>query len=162
MSGGSIAGTVRVVRPPADSFEVRFPKFAAVLVRGLGRAPEPVRKRLLLDAFARAERAFNRGDLDAVFALFARDVEYVPPPPLYDGPPITGRDGVRQFRNGISTRFEENRITNLTVEETAPSRFVRTAELVHRKPQHELRYRIRQTTQLRNGRVARQVNELLP
>ena len=149
------------MRPAADSFEVRFPNFAAVLVRGLARAPRAVRRRVLTDAFGRAERAFNRGDLDAVFALFADDVEYVPPPPLYDGPPIAGREAVRRFWNDTGTRFDESRIINLEVEETAPARFVRTAQLVHRGPQEELKYRIRQTTELRNGRVIRQVNELL-
>ena len=150
------------MRPPADSFEVALPNLAAVVVRGLARAPATVRRRVLADAFARAERAFNRGDLDAVFALFADDVEYMPPPPLYDGPLITGRDAVHRFWNTINARFDESRITNLGIEETAPARFVRTAELVHRSPQQELRYRIRQTTELRNGRVVRQVNELLP
>ena len=139
-----------------------MPNVAAVLVRGLARAPGTVRRRVLADAFARAERAFNRGDLDAVFALFADDVEYMPPPPLYDGPLITGRDAVRRFWNTTNARFEESQITNLGIEETDPARFVRTAELVHRSSQQELRYRIRQTTELRNGRVARQVNELLP
>jgi ketosteroid isomerase-like protein len=150
------------VRPPADSFEVRFPNVAALIVRALARAPATVRRRVLTDAFARAERAFNRGDFDAVFALFADDAEYVPPPPLYDGPLIAGRDAVRRFWNETNTRFDESRITNLAIEDTAPARFVRTAELVHHGAQQELRYTIRQTTELRNGRVVRQINKLLP
>lgn len=79
-----------------------------------------MRRRVLHDAFARAERAFNRGDLDAVFALFADDVEYTPPPALYDGPPIVGRDRVRRFWEQARKRFGEMWITNLDVEETAP------------------------------------------
>ncbi len=149
------------MRPLADSFEVRFPGLAAMIVRALARAPETVRRRVLTDAFARAERAFNRGDFDAVFALFSQEVEYVPPPPLYDGPPIVGREAVRRFWAEISERFDESRITNLTIEETAPARFARAAELVHRGPDQELRYRIRQTTELRHGRVVHQANELL-
>ncbi len=149
------------VRPLADSFEVRFPHAAAVFVRVLARAPATVRRRVLADAFARAERAFNRGDLDAVLALFADDVQYVPPPPLYDGPPIAGREAVKRFWTETAARFDDSQITNISIEETAPARFVRTAELVHRSPQRELRYRIRQTTELRNGRVARQINDLL-
>jgi ketosteroid isomerase-like protein len=149
------------VRPLADSFEIRFPGLAALAVRALGRAPAAVRRRVLADVFARAEHAFNRGDLDAVFALFADEVEYTPPPPLYDGPPIVGRERVRRFWEQTRARFDEMRITNLEVEETAPSRFVRTAELFHRSPTEELRYRIRQTTELHAGRVIRQTNESL-
>src|SRR5208283_2901025 len=114
------------VRSLADRFEVRFPAAAAVFVRALGRAPAAVRRRVLTDAFARAERAFNRGDLDAVFALFADDVQYVPPPALYDGPPIAGRDAVRRFWTETAARFDDNQITNVSIEESEPARFVRT------------------------------------
>ena len=69
---------------------------------------------------------------------------------------------MRRFWNETNTRFDESRIANLAIEETAPARFVRTAELVHRGAHEELRYTIRQTTELRNGRVVRQINELLP
>jgi ketosteroid isomerase-like protein len=141
---------------------VHFPGAAALLVRALGRSPSSVRRRVLADAFGRAERAFNRGDLDAVFALFAKDVECVPPPPLHEGQPLSGRDAVRRFWTEVGARFTESRITNLTIEETAPARFVRTAELVHHGANETLRYRIRQTTELSRGRVARQVNALLP
>jgi hypothetical protein len=147
------------MRPIADSLEVRFQGLSAVAVRAVGRAPAAVRRRVLADAFARAERAFNRGDFDAVFALFADDVQYTPPPALYDGPPIVGRDNVRRFWDETRARFDEMRITNLDIEETAPSRFVRTAELFHRNPTEQLRYRIRQTTELHAGLVIRQVNE---
>lgn len=92
---------------------------------------------------------------------FAQDVEYVPPPPVHQGPPIYGRDAVRSFWEKTLARFDENGITNLSIEETAPSRFVRTAELHHKGSQQELRYTIRQTTELRRGRVARQINEVL-
>lgn len=149
------------MRSLSDQFEVRFPGAAALIVRALGHAPAALRRRVLADAFARAERAFNRGDRDVVFALFAAGVEYVPPPPLYDGPPIVGRNEVRRFWDQISVRFPENRITNLAVEELAPDRFVRTAELVHRGGGPDLSYRIRQTTELSRGRVMRQVNALL-
>jgi ketosteroid isomerase-like protein len=149
------------VRPPADSFEVRFPGAAARIVRALALAPVSVRRRVMVDAFARAERSFNRGDFDAVFAVFAENVEYVPPPPLYDGPPLVGRQAVRRFWRETTVRFDENRITNLSIEEMTPARFVRTAELVHRSPEQRLQYRIRQTTEIKEGRVVRQINELV-
>jgi ketosteroid isomerase-like protein len=47
--------------------------------------------------FDRARDAFNRGDLEVVFALFAADVEYGPPPPLHEGGRIRGRQAVLDF-----------------------------------------------------------------
>ncbi|MBV9167475.1 MAG: nuclear transport factor 2 family protein [Solirubrobacterales bacterium] len=85
--------------PLADSVEVRLPSVAAVL----GCVVPAMRRRALARAFARAERAFDRGDLAAVVALLADDVYYVPPPPLHDGPPIVGRNAVIRF---CLTRFE--------------------------------------------------------
>jgi hypothetical protein len=58
-------------------------------------------------------------------------------------------------------RYQRSTITNLSVEETSLSRFVRTARLSHTGPDSTLRYVIRQTTQVRRGRVVRQVNETL-
>jgi ketosteroid isomerase-like protein len=149
------------MRPVADAFEARFPALAAFAARLLAQAPASIRRRVLADAFDRAAAAFNRGDLAVVFALFAPDVEYVPPPPVHQGAPIYGRDAVRSFWEKTLAQFDENGITNLSIEETAPSRFVRTAELHHKGSQQELRYTIRQTTELRRGRVARQINEVL-
>lgn len=56
--------------------------------------------------------------------------------------------------------FERSTITNLSLEEAAPARFVRTARLSHQGP-GDLEYTIRQITQLAAGRVTRQVNEEL-
>lgn len=68
-------------RPLADSVEVRAPGLAALAVMAVTRLPAPMRGRVLRGAFDRARDAFNRGDLEAVFGLFAKDVEYGPPPP---------------------------------------------------------------------------------
>ena len=142
-----------------DALEVRAPALAALAVRLLARMPAPVRRRVLADAFTRAERAFNRGDLEAVFALFAEDVEYVPPPALYSGEPIRGRAAVERFWSRTLARFQESAIANLSLKEAGPDRFVRTARLSHSGPDGKLDYTIRQTTELRSGRVVRQVNE---
>jgi ketosteroid isomerase-like protein len=149
-------------RPLMDRFEVRFPVLASLAVRGLLRSPAPVRRRVLTEAFARAENAFNRGDLEAVFALFAPDVSYTPPPALHAGPFIRGRANVLPFWKDILARYDRNRIVNLTVEETNRNRFVRTAQLSHESPSGTLDYAIRQTTELRKGRVVSQVNAQLP
>ena len=146
-------------RPVLDSVELRAPRLAAVAVRLMLRMPASFRRRVLAEAFDRAQDAFNRGDLDAVFALFTDDVEYVPPPALYAGEPIIGRAAVLQFWQGILARFKENTIANLSLEEASPARFVRTARLTHKRRDGTLDYVIRQTTELRAGRVAHQVNE---
>ncbi len=149
------------MRPLADNFEVQFPRIAALTLRALSHAPAFVRRRVVASTLGRADRAFNRGDMDELVALLAIDAEYVPPSPLYDGPPIMGREAVREFWAKVTTRFQENRITNVAIEETAPARFVRTAEFFHRDDQHELLYRITQTTELRKGWVIRQINKII-
>lgn len=150
---------IRSLRPLMDSVEIRAPWLAAVAVRLAVRMPPSFRRRMLRDAFGRAERAFNRGDLAAVFALFAEDVEYIPPPPLHAGPPIVGRAAVEQFWQEVLARFQQSTITNLSIDELTHDRFVRTARLSHRGRDGSLEYRIRQTTELTGGRVRRQVNE---
>jgi ketosteroid isomerase-like protein len=150
-------------RPLADRVEVRAPRAAALAARALGRMPGPIRRRALAAAFDRARDAFNRGDLEAVFALFAIDVEYVPPPPLYEGEPLRGRAAVLGFWRDVSARYESSAIENLSLEEAAPRRFVRRARLFHRPADGDaLVYSIVQTTELAGGRVARQVNALEP
>jgi ketosteroid isomerase-like protein len=144
-----------------DAIEVHAPGLAALAVRLLLRMPAGVRRRVLADAFDRAERAFNRADLEPVLALFADDVEYVPPPALHTGPPIVSRAAVRKFWRDIFKYYTKNRIVNLSIEETDPARFVRTARLSHEGPSGTLDYVIRQTTDIRRGRVIRQVNEQL-
>jgi ketosteroid isomerase-like protein len=113
-------------------------------------------------AFERARAAFDRGDMEAVLALFADDVEYVPPRPLWDGPAIHGRAAVIDFWRSVAERFERSEIENLALMEQAPARFVRRARLRHsyRDRPGELSYTIVQTTVLGRGRVVRQVNEL--
>jgi hypothetical protein len=75
--------------------------------------------------------------------------------------PIRGRTAVLRFWQAMPGRYQRSTITNLSVEETSPRRFVRTARLSHTGPDSTLQYVIRQTTQVRRGRVVRQVNETL-
>jgi ketosteroid isomerase-like protein len=130
-------------------------------VRILLRLPTPLRRRVLQTAFDRAQDAFNRGDFESVLALFTDDVEYVPPPALSDVP-LGGRAAVLRFWNDVLRRYEHSTITNLSLEEAGPRRFVRTARIAHMRRDGTLEYVIRQTTELRGGRVIRQVNETLP
>jgi SnoaL-like domain len=148
-------------RPLADRLETGAPRVAALLARAAGHAPGPVRRRILAAAFDRARDAFNRCDLEVVFALFDADVEYVPPPPLREGGPLRGRAAVCEFWRGVLDRYEENAIENLGLDEAGPGRFVRRARLFHRTRAGEaLSYTIVQTTELEGGRVVRQVNRL--
>ncbi len=126
------------------------------------RLPVPLRRRVLLAAFDRARDAFNRGDLEAVFGLFAEDVEYGPPPPLYSGGVLRGRKAVFDFWREVFDRYVENTIENLSLDQTAPGSFVRRARLRHRTSAtgSSLDYVIVQTTDLKAGRVVRQVNVL--
>jgi len=146
-------------RPLLDSIEVRSPRLAAGGARLLTRLPAPFRRQVLTGAFNRAADAFNRGDLESVFALFAEDVEYVPPPALYTGEPLHGRAAVFGFWREVFARFEHSAITNLSIAETTRTRFVRSALLSHRGTGNPLEYVIWQTTELRGGLVVRQINE---
>lgn len=141
-------------RPVMDALEVRWPGLAAHAVGFMLRLPGPVRRRGLASAFDRAEAAFNRGDFQAVLALFTDDVDYLPPPPL-----SRGRAAVLRFWQAMPGRYQRSTITNLSIEETSPRRFVRTARLSHTGTDSTLQYVIRQTTQVRRGRVVRQINE---
>jgi hypothetical protein len=149
-------------RPLADRIEVGAPGLAALAARTIARLPEPVRRRALRSAFDRARDAFNRGDLEAVFALFAAGVEYGPPPPLYEGPPLRGRTAVFDFWRGVHGHYETSTIENLSLEEARPNYIVRRARLHHhsRGTVEDLSYVITQTTELRAGRVVRQLNVL--
>jgi EmrB/QacA subfamily drug resistance transporter len=158
--GGQREPSAMMRRPAMDTLEVRHPGLAAHAVRVVLRMPGPVRRRGLASALDRAQAAFNRGDFQAVLALFADDVDYVPPPPL-SRTPIRGRSAVLRFWQAMPARYQSSTITNLSVEETSPGRFVRTARLSHAGPDSTLQYVIRQTTQVRRGRVVRQVNETL-
>jgi SnoaL-like domain len=148
-------------RPLLDAIEVRAPAAAALATRLVLRMPAPLRRRFLTGAFTRAEKAFNRADFEAIIGPWADGVEYVPPPALHTGPPIVGRAAVLQFWQDVPRRYERNRITNLSLEETSRNQFVRTAQLSHDGPAGTIQYVIRQTTDLRHGRVVRQVNEEL-
>lgn len=149
-------------RPLADRVEVSAPRLAAFVVQALTRFPESIRRRVLWAAFDRARDAFNRGDLEVVFALFAADVEYVGPPPLHGGGPLRGRGAVFDFWAGIFTRFDENTIENISLDEVSSGSFVRRARLCHRSSTsgESLDYVIVQATDLKGGRVVRQVNIL--
>ncbi len=151
-------------RPLADRLELGAPRLAALGAQAVGRLPGPLRRRILQSAFDRARDAFNRGDLEAVFALFASDVEYGPPPPLHEDEPLQGRAAVLEFWRGVLARYDESAIENLSVEEAAPGHIVRRARLRHRSSTtgESLDYVILQTTELEGGRVIRQVNVLDP
>src|SRR5271167_1170824 len=144
-------------RPLADRIEVGAPGLAALAARTLGRLPDAVRRRVLQSAFDRARDAFNRGDFEAVFALFAPDVEYGPPLPLYEGRPLRGRAAVFDFWRGVRAHYDDSTIENLSIEETAPGYIVRRARLHHRSRStgEDLAYVITQTTELNGGRVVR-------
>lgn len=135
---------------------------AALAARTLGHLPAAIRRRALQTAFSRAREAFNRGDLDAVFALFAPDVEYGPPPPLYQGEPLRGHPTVLAFWRGVLARYDDSQIENLSLQEASRRRIVRRARLHHRSSTagETLSYAIVQTTDLCGGRVVRQMNVL--
>jgi hypothetical protein len=145
-------------RPLADRVEVAVPAVAAFAARVLARLPSAVRRRVLTNAFARAEAAFNRGDFEVIFALFDDDVAYVPPPALAKEP-INGRAAVLAFWQEVARRFDPSAIENLSIEEASAHRFVRTARVTHRLRENELGYVIRQVTEVRGGHVVAQVNE---
>jgi hypothetical protein len=149
-------------RPLADRVEVGVPNLAALVARIIGKFPTSIRRRVLQSAFDRARDAFNRGDLEVVFALFAPDVEYGPPPPLHEGGPLKGRAAVFEFWNGVFERYDKNAIENLSIDEVSSGSFVRRARLVHRSVMidESLEYTVIQTTDLEGGRVIRQVNVL--
>jgi hypothetical protein len=141
--------------------ELAAPGLAALVARSLGLLPAPLRRRALQSAFDRARAAFDRGDVEAVMALFAPDARYTPPPPL-GGEEISGLPAVLDFWRGVLLRYPQSTIENLEIEEAAPGRFVRTARLRHvpADGSDALEYEIVQTTILRRGRVVRQINEL--
>ncbi|WP_197517716.1 nuclear transport factor 2 family protein [Mycobacterium sp. E796] len=141
---------------------MRAPGLAALAVMAVSRLPVAVRRRVLRGAFERARDAFNRGDLEAVFGLFAKDVEYGPPPPLYSEGLLHDRAAVLDFWRAVFERYDENTIENLSLDEVAPGSFVRRARLHHRAHATgaSLDYVVVQTTYLKRGRVVRQVNVL--
>jgi hypothetical protein len=149
-------------RTAIDRVEVRAPAVAALVARALSRLPEAARRRVLQSAFERAQHAFNRGDLEVVFALFSADSEYVPPPPLHDGSVIRGRQAAMEFWRQVFDRYDENSIENLALDEASPGSFVRRARLHHRSGTtgETIDYSIVQTTYLAGGHVIRQVNVL--
>lgn len=124
--------------------------------------PRPIRAAVLGRAFARARDAFNRGDLEVVFAAFGDDVEYDPPPPLPGARRLRGKDEVVRYWEGIFERFDDNRIENLELVEAGRGTFRRTARLRHldTRTGESLEYEIVQTTEIRAGAVIRQTNAL--
>jgi ketosteroid isomerase-like protein len=149
-----------VKRPIADRLELASPALTRTMTRGILGLPGPLRRSALASAFERAQDAFNRGDLEAVFAAFSAEIEYLPPPPLPGAGPIVGRDHVLRYWLGIFERFDENRIENLGVVETGRGTVRRTARLRHARAGERLDYEILQTTEFSGGEVVRQVNEL--
>jgi hypothetical protein len=144
-------------RPVADRLEIAAPSLVALAARVAGQIPGPLRRRVLVRALARAEAAFNRGDFVAVFALFAENAHYVPPPVLSQTP-IAGRDAILHFWRTIEARFTTSTIENLSLDEVEPERFSRTLRITHGTDGDKISYVIRQVTELRHGRVVSQVN----
>ena len=68
-------------------------------------------------------------------------------------------DAVLAFWRSTALRYPHSTIENRSLEESSPTRFVRTARLTHSGEDGTLRYDIRQVTELRRGRVVSQVNE---
>lgn len=146
-------------RPLVDQIEVHAPNLVAFINRMALRLPAPLRRRLAVDAFDRAEAAFNRGDFELICALFTANAEYVPPPALHSGKPIIGGAAMLQFWNDVLARYPNSTITNLSLQQATARQFVRTARLSHEGPTGQLSYTIRQTTELLHGRIIRQINE---
>ncbi len=128
---------VPTARPLADRLEIAAPWLAANAARAAGYLPESLRRRVLASALGRAEAAFNRGDYEAVFALFADEARYVPPPALSQTP-ITGRAAIVEFWRAIGARFPVSTIENVTLDEAAPERFTRTLRLTLRTNGEEI------------------------
>ena len=65
-------------RPLLDRLTLRSPRTSAVMSAALMRLPvnSRLRRAALVDAFARGNRALNRGDLEATFAAFPENVEW--------------------------------------------------------------------------------------
>ncbi len=75
---------------------------------------------------------------------------------------MRGRVAVVNFWHGVSDRYDENTIENLSLDEVTPGSFVRRARLYHQisATGASLDYMVVQTTHLKAGRVVRQVNVL--
>lgn len=147
-------------RPAVDRLELAVPALTRLVTRAVLAAPGPVRIAVLRSAFDRARDAFNRGDLEVVFAAFAADVEYIPPPPLSGPALIRGKVEVMRYWTGVFEHYETNRIENLEVVESGGGVARRTARLRHgssRDPE-ALDYAIVQTTRFDRGEVVRQEN----
>jgi ketosteroid isomerase-like protein len=163
IAGLTADNLLTVKRPLADRLELVSPALTRALTRCTLALPAPIRRAILRDAFARAQEAFNRRDLEVVFAAFAPGVEYFPPPSLPGARRIEGRQEVLRYWEGIFERFDENRIENLELVESSRGTMQRTARLRHANTQTSeiLEYEIRQTTEFGGGMITRQTNELV-
>lgn len=133
-----------------------------VLLRVVIALPGPLRRRILISAFHHAEDAFNRGDLDAVFAAFAEDVDYLPPSALPGAGPIEGKARVMAYWEEIAARFESE-IETTALREIQRGKMFRAARLRHldRSGGTNLEYRFEQVTEIAGGQVVRQQNIVL-
>jgi ketosteroid isomerase-like protein len=126
--------------------------------------PGPLRRRVLFAAFRHAERAFNEGDLEAVFAAFAEDVEYLPPAALPGARPMRGKADVLAFWEGIEGRFAST-IETSELREPRRGTIFRAATLRHREREGNgataLEYGFEQLTEISGGEVVRQRNVLV-
>jgi ketosteroid isomerase-like protein len=149
-------------RPIPDRIERATPSLLSRAgAIALLRLPGPVRVRMIKVGFGRAQKAFNRGDLEVVFAAFADDVEYMPPPLLPECRPLRGKEAVIEYWREVFDHFEVNRIENLELWEPAPGIYMRRATLFHGARNGEfLRYEIEQRTEFRHGQVVRQENRI--
>jgi ketosteroid isomerase-like protein len=135
-----------------------------LLLRAVVALPGPLRRKVLTSAFRHAEDAFNRGDLDAVFASFAADVDYVPPSRLPGAAPIRGKAAVLAFWEAIAARYEST-IETSELREAGRGRMLRLASLRHADrgggDALALEYEIEQVTEISGGEVVRQHNTVL-
>jgi len=132
-----------------------------LLLRAVLCLPGPLRRRVLISAFRHAEDAFNRGDLEAVFAAFADDVDYLPPAPLPGARPIQGKAAAIGFWEGIAARYQSE-IETSELRERGRGNMFRVARLRHvgRDRGEIIEYGIEQVTKIRGGEVVLQRNDV--
>lgn len=148
-------------RPLPDRLELRSPYLFRHLTAVVMRLPIRRLRRVLIGlALKRAQDAFNRGDVEVIFAAFAPDAEYQPPPRLPGAHPVTGREAAVDFWQAIFLDWKDNRIENLGFVDAGDGKIVRRAALHHvnRSTGELLEYEIVQETQFVGGMVSSQVN----
>ena len=115
---------------------------------------------MLAGAFRRAEAAFERGDAEALFASFGPEVDYAPPPPLNGPARLRGRKAVVAFWLDVFSRWEHHSIATAALDDEGAGVIRRRATIRHwgGADRNALEYEVEQLTEIRDGRVARQIN----